>query len=122
VNSANCRLTFLGPPRQFRVADRRQAPNPLDQFRRQDPVAVYPRPDDAGNAGLLQELYGTDVSPTLISSVTIEDAKAWQSRPLDALYPIGYLDGIHVKVRDAGTVRVKAVYLALGINLAGEKE
>jgi len=75
--------------------------------------------------GHLQELYGTDVSPTLISSVTdavIEDAKAWQSRPLDALYPIVYLDCIHVKVRDAGTVRVKAVYLALGINLAGEKE
>ena len=45
--------------------------------------------------GHLQELYGTDVSPTLISSVTdavIEDAKAWQSRPLDALYPIVYLD------------------------------
>ena len=75
--------------------------------------------------GHLQELYGTDVSPTLISSVTdavIEDAKAWQSRPLDALYPIVYLDCIHVKVRDAGIVRVKAVYLALGINLAGEKE
>jgi len=75
--------------------------------------------------GHLQELYGTDVSPTLISSVTdavIEDAKAWQSRPLEALYPIVYLDCIHVKVRDAGTVRVKAVYLALGINLAGEKE
>ena len=75
--------------------------------------------------GHLQELYGTDVSPTLISSVTdavIEDAKAWQSRPLDVLYPIVYLDCIHVKVRDAGTVRVKAVYLALGINLAGEKE
>jgi len=73
----------------------------------------------------LQELYGTDVSPTLISSVTdavIEDAKAWQSRPLDVLYPIVYLDCIHVKIRDAGTVRVKAVYLALGINLAGEKE
>jgi len=43
-------------------------------------------------------------------------------RPLDALYPIVYLDCIHVKVRDAGAVRVKAVYLALGINLGGEKE
>ena len=70
-------------------------------------------------------MYGTEVSPTLISTVTdavIEDAKAWQSRPLDALYPIVYLDCIHVKVRDAGSVRAKAVYLALGINLAGEKE
>lgn len=73
----------------------------------------------------LEEMYGTEVSPSLISSVTdavIDDAKAWQSRPLDALYPIVYLDCIHVKVRDAGTVRVKAVYLALGLNLSGEKE
>ena len=75
--------------------------------------------------GHLEEMYGAEVSPTLISTVTdavIEDAKAWQSRPLDALYPIVYLDCIHVKVRDAGSVRAKAVYLALGINLAGEKE
>ncbi len=73
----------------------------------------------------LEEMYGTEVSPTLISSVTdavADEVKAWQSRPLDALYPIVYLDCIHVKVRDAGTVRAKAVYLALGINMAGEKE
>ena len=75
--------------------------------------------------GHLQEMYGAEVSPTLISSVTdavIDEVKAWQSRPLDGLYPIAYLDCIHVKARDAGAVRVKAVYLALGINLAGEKE
>jgi putative transposase len=73
----------------------------------------------------LAEMYGTEVSPTLISSVTdavIEDAKAWQSRPLDVVYPIVYLDCIHIKVRDAGTVRTKAIYLALGLNLSGEKE
>jgi len=73
----------------------------------------------------LEEMYGTEISPTLISSVTdavMEDAKAWQSRSLDALYPIVYLDCIHVKTRDNGAVRAKAVYLALGINLAGEKE
>jgi putative transposase len=72
----------------------------------------------------LEEMYGTEVSPTLISSVTdaiIDEVKAWQARPLDALYPIVYLDCIHVKVRD-GSVRVKAVYLAIGINLAGQKE
>lgn len=72
----------------------------------------------------LEEMYGTEVSPTLISTVTdgvIDEVKAWQSRPLDTLYPIVYLDCIHVKVRD-GTVRVKAVYLAIGINLSGEKE
>jgi putative transposase len=72
----------------------------------------------------LEEMYGTEVSPTLISSVTdavIEEVKAWQGRPLDALYPIVYLDCIHVKVRD-GSVRVKAVYLAVGVNMRGEKE
>ena len=75
--------------------------------------------------GHLEEMYGAEVSPTLISSVTdavADEVKAWQSRPLDALYPIVYLDCIHVKVRDSGTVRAKAVYLALGINMAGEKE
>jgi putative transposase len=50
----------------------------------------------------LEEMNGTEVSPTLISSVTdavIEEAKAWQSRPLDSIYPIVYLDCIHVKVK-----------------------
>ncbi|MGH8401722.1 MAG: IS256 family transposase [Gammaproteobacteria bacterium] len=75
--------------------------------------------------GHLEEMYGTEVSPALISSVTdavMDEVKSWQARALDAVYPIVYLDCIHVKVRDAGAVRVKAVYLALGINLAGEKE
>ena len=73
----------------------------------------------------LQEMYGAEVSPSLISSVTdavMDEAKAWQVRPLDALYPIVYLDCIHVKTRDSGVVRNKAVYLALGVNMAGEKE
>ena len=73
----------------------------------------------------LTDMYGTEVSPTLISSVTdavMEDVKQWQSRPLDAVYPVIYLDCIHVKVRDAGAVRTKAVYLAIGINMNGEKE
>lgn len=73
----------------------------------------------------LEEMYGTEVSPTLISSVTdavMDEAKAWQMRPLDKLYPIVYLDCIHVKVRDNGVVRTKAAYLALGINMDGEKE
>ena len=75
--------------------------------------------------GHLQEMYGAEVSPSLISSVTdavMDEVKAWQARPLDALYPIVYLDCIHVKTRDSGAVRAKAVYLALGINMAGEKE
>lgn len=73
----------------------------------------------------LEEMYGTEVSPSLISSVTdavADEVKAWQSRPLEPVYPIVYLDCIHVKVRDTGAVRVKAVYLAIGINLNGEKE
>ena len=76
-------------------------------------------------AGHLEELYGVDVSPSLISAVTdtvIEDVKAWQSRPLDAVYPIVYLDAIHLKMRTEGQVQNTAVYLALGINLDGYKE
>ncbi|WP_210542885.1 IS256 family transposase [Rhodoferax sp. PAMC 29310] len=75
--------------------------------------------------GHLQEMYGAEVSPILISSVTdavMDEVKAWQSRPLEALYPIVYMDCIHVKVRDNGTVRVKALYLAIGVNLDGLKE
>ena len=72
----------------------------------------------------LQEMYGTEVSPSLISSVTdavSEEVKAWQARPLDPIYPSVYLDCIHVKVRE-GAVRVKAVYLAIGITMQGNKE
>ncbi len=72
----------------------------------------------------LQEMYGTEVSPSLISCVTdavSDEVKAWQARPLDAIYPIVYMDCIHVKVRE-GAVRVKAVYLAIGITMGGEKE
>lgn len=75
--------------------------------------------------GHLEEMYGTEVSPSLISAVTdavSEDVKVWQARPLDPLYPILYLDCIHVKVRDAGAVRTKAVYLAIGVNMDGHKE
>src|SRR5476649_1185050 len=73
----------------------------------------------------LEEMYGAEVSPTLISNVTdavSEDVKLWQARPLDAVYPILYLDCIHVKVRDNGAVRTKAVYLAIGVNMEGHKE
>ena len=75
--------------------------------------------------GQLQEIYGVEVSPTLISNVTaavMDDVRAWQSRPLAAVYPILYFDAIFVKSRQDGPVSNKAVYLALGINLDGEKE
>ncbi len=73
----------------------------------------------------LTEMYGTEVSPTLISNVTnsvLEDVQAWQARPLDRVYPVLYFDCLFVKSRQDGPVRNKAVYLALGINLQGEKE
>ena len=75
--------------------------------------------------GHLKELYGVEVSPTLISAVTdavMEDVRAWQARALEAVYPIVYLDAIHVKLRTGGHVESQAVYLALAINLQGQKE
>jgi len=72
-----------------------------------------------------KELYGADVSASLISKVTdtvIEQVIEWQSRPLDAVYPLVYLDCIVVKIRQDKTVINKAVYLALGVNMEGEKE
>jgi len=75
--------------------------------------------------GHLQEIYGTEVSPDLISKITdavIEDAKAWQNRPLERLYPIVYLDALVVKIRDGHAVRNFACYVAIGVNLEGERD
>lgn len=75
--------------------------------------------------GHLEDIYGIEVSPSLISSVTdavADEVKIWQSRPLDALYPIVYMDAVRVKVRDNGHVSNKAVYLALGVTIEGHKE
>lgn len=75
--------------------------------------------------GHLKELYDVDVSPSLISAVTdtvLEDVTSWQGRPLDPVYPIVYLDAIHVKLRVQGHVESQAVYLALGINMEGQKD
>ena len=72
-----------------------------------------------------KEMYGADVSATLISKVTdavIEQVVEWQSRPLDAIYPIVYLDCIVVKIRQDKQVINKAIYLALGVNMEGHKE
>lgn len=73
----------------------------------------------------LKDLYGVEVSHTLISNVTeaIEvERKEWQNRTLDAVYPIVYLDAIVVKVRHEGRVINKAIHLALGVNMGGQKE
>ncbi len=75
--------------------------------------------------GHLEELYGIDVSPDLISTVTdavLETVAEWQGRPLDACYPLVFFDAIRVKIRDEGFVRNKAVYIALGILPEGTKE
>jgi putative transposase len=75
--------------------------------------------------GHLKDLYQVEVSPALISVVTdavLEDVRAWQSRPLEAVYPIVYLDAIHVKMRASGHIQTQAVYVALALTLEGEKE
>jgi putative transposase len=72
----------------------------------------------------LAEIYDIDVSPDLISRVTdvvVDEIKAWQSRPLDELYPILYVDGIRIRVRDAGVVTTKVAYLAIGVDVEGRK-
>jgi len=72
-----------------------------------------------------QEMYGADISPTLVSNVTaavLERVTEWQSRPLDAIYPIVYLDAMVVKIRKGKQVINQSVHLALGVNLDGHKE
>jgi putative transposase len=75
--------------------------------------------------GHLEEIYGIEVSPSLISNVTdavVEEVKAWQSRPLEELYPIVYLDAMMVKMRDSGHVQNQAIYVVLGVDVEGQKE
>ncbi len=75
--------------------------------------------------GHLEDIYGVDVSAGLISTVTdanAEEVNIWQSRPLDPIYPIVYMDAVRVKVRDNGHISNKAVYLALGVTMDGIKE
>jgi len=75
--------------------------------------------------GHLEELYGAEVSPQLISTVTdgvIAEVTEWQTRPLEPVYPVVFFDALRVKVRDEGSVKNKAVYLALGVRADGHKE
>ena len=74
--------------------------------------------------GYLREIYGTEISPELISTVTdavMEDVTAWQNQPLESHYAFVYLDAIIVKIRDNGHIANKAVYLAIGVDLEGRK-
>jgi putative transposase len=73
----------------------------------------------------LAELYGIDISPTTISAITDkvwELVEAWQSRPLAAIYPIMYLDAIHIKLRRESKVENTAVYIVLGVDLEGHRD
>jgi len=75
--------------------------------------------------GHLEEIYQTEISKDLISTITdgiIDEVTKWQNRPLDSIYPILYLDCIHVKSRDNNVIINKAVYLALAVNMEGQKE
>lgn len=75
--------------------------------------------------GHLEEIYGVEVSPSMISEVTdavIEEVKGWQTRPLEALYPILFLDALMVKMRHEGKVENGVVYVAIGIDLEGRKD
>jgi putative transposase len=75
--------------------------------------------------GFLVEMYGVEVSPDLISTVTdgiVAEVTAWQSRPLERMYPVVFFDALRVKIRDEATVRSKAVYLALAVLPDGHRE
>ena len=76
-------------------------------------------------AGHVEEMYGIGVSTATISTITdklIDEVKAWQARPLEALYPFVWLDAIHYKIRDKGRYQNKAVYTVLALNMQGKKE
>ena len=76
-------------------------------------------------ADTCEELYGTEISHGLVAKVTEavwDTVQTWQSRPLDRVYPILYLDGIVVKVRQDNRVINKTIHVALGVNLSGQKE
>jgi len=73
----------------------------------------------------LRELYGTEISPELVSAVTdavLDEVSQWQSRPLESVYAIVFFDCLRVKIRDEGTVKNKAVYLAIGVRCSGYRE
>lgn len=72
----------------------------------------------------LEEVYGVDASPTLISNVTdvvVDEITAWQNRPVDEVYPIMYVDAIRLRVKDKGAVTIKAAHLVVGVDVEGRK-
>lgn len=75
--------------------------------------------------GFLAQMYSVDVSPDLISNVTdavMNEVTAWQTRPLESMYPVVFFDALRVKIREDAVVRSKAVYLALGVLPDGSRD
>lgn len=73
----------------------------------------------------LLEMYGIEVSPNFISTVTdavIDEVREWQQRPLEPMYPVAFFDALRVKIRDEGVVHNKAIYLALGVRRDGTRD
>lgn len=127
-------LTDTGPIELEIPRDRRSSFDPklIAKYQRRFPgfddkvISMYARGMSTREIqGHLQELYGLDVSPDLISTVTdsvLDEIAAWQNRPLEALYPLVFFDAIRIKVRDEGSVKNKAVYVALGVRGDGRKD
>lgn len=127
-------LTDTGPIELEIPRDRRASFDPklIAKYQRRFPgfddkvISMYARGMSTREIqGHLQELYGLEVSPDLISTVTdsvLEEIAAWQNRPLEALYPLVFFDAIRIKVRDEGSVKNKAVYVALGVRVDGRKD
>lgn len=107
-------------------------PQLIEKYRRRFPgfdekiIALYARGMSTRDIQAhVRELYGLVISPDLVSAVTdsvLDAVKVWQSRPLESVYALVYLDALRVKIRDEGMVRNKAVYLAIGIRCSGYKE
>ena len=107
-------------------------PKLIARYRRRFPgfdekvVSMYARGMSVRDIqGHLFDLYGLDVSPDLVSTVTdavLETVAEWQDRPLEASYPLVFFDALRVKIRDEGLVRNKAVYIALGVQADGTKD
>ncbi len=89
-------------------------------------IAMYARGTSVHEIqGFLLEIYGTEVSPDFISTVTdaaINEVRERQQRPLEPMYPAVFFDALHAKIRDEGVVRNKAIYLALGVRLDGTRD
>ena len=108
------------PSWSYEIAPIRRFPGFDEQMSRCLRAALRSR-----DSGHLLELYGLEVSPDLISTVTdavLETVAEWQNRPLEPTYPLVFFDALRVKIRDEGLVRNKAVYVALGVTPEGTKD